>query len=441
MQAIVWRISIPPALGLETMSESRRMFSWALYDWANSAFATTVMAGFFPIFFKQFWSADVAAVESTFRLGAISSLASFIIVLLAPILGAIADQAGARKGFLLVFTCLGVLGAGGLFLVEKGFWEAALLLYLCGLIGFFGANVFYDSLLVDVAPKSRLDQVSALGFSLGYLGGGLLFAFNVLMTQQPQWFGLADAAQAVRYAFLSVAIWWALFAIPLFLFVPTRATSSRAGWAAVRGGFAQLWQTLQHVREMPNVGLFLLAYWCYIDGVDTVVIMAVDYGLSLGFASGSLMLALLITQFVGFPAALLFGRLGANIGPKKGIMVGIFVYLLVVLWASRMRVEWEFYALAVAIGLVQGGIQALSRSLYARLIPAQRSGEFFGFYNMLGKFAAILGPVTVGWVAVASGSARLSILSIAVFFILGAILLARVKPSPPLGAAAHEASV
>jgi len=255
----------------------------------------------------------------------------------------------------------------------------------------------------------------------------LLFAVNVVMTLFPQAFGLADAAEAVRVSFFSVALWWALFAVPLFLFVPERGVAQRVSWAgAVRGGFRQLAETFRKLRALRQVFLFLLAYWLYIDGVDTVVRMAVDYGLAVGFEASSLMLALLITQFVGFPAALLFGRLGERRGPKQGIMVAIFVYLLVILWAYQMQEEWEFYALAVAIGLVQGGIQALSRSLYARLIPADQAGEFFGFYNMLGKFAAVLGPVTVGWVGVLTGSPRAGILSISVLLIAGAVVLVRV---------------
>ncbi len=407
--------------------ENTSVWSWALFDWANSAFATTVMAGFFPVFFKHYWAGELDAADSTFQLGAINSLASLAIVILAPILGAIADQAGAKRRFLLVFTAMGVVATGSLYLVAEGHWGMALLLYMLGVMGFSGANIFYDALLVNLVPASRLERVSALGFSLGYLGGGLLFGFNVIMTLYPATFGLADAAEAVRFAFLSVALWWALFAVPLFLFVAEPRESSGLSWgAAARAGFGQLASTLRHLRSYRAVSLFLIAYWLYIDGVDTVVRMAVDYGLALGFASNSLMLALLITQFVGFPAALLFGRLGERRGPRDGIMIGIFVYLLVILWAYQMTAEWEFYLLAVAIGLVQGGIQALSRAYYARLIPVQRSGEFFGFYNMLGKFAAVLGPVLVGWVAVLSGSARLSILSISVLFIAGALILARV---------------
>jgi UMF1 family MFS transporter len=412
-------------------AERKKILSWAFYDWANSAFATTVMAGFFPVFFKRYWAEGMAAGDSTFYLGAVNSLASFVIVLLAPLLGAVADRAGARRRFLLVFTALGVVSSGGLYLVAQGDWAAALLLYLCGILGFSGSNVFYDALLVGIAGRDGYERVSALGYALGYLGGGLLFALNVLMTLQPGWFGLSDAAQAVRLAFLSVALWWALFALPLFLFVPETGERNNPGWGeALRGGLRQLADTLRHLRRYREASWFLLAYWLYIDGVDTVVRMAVDYGLSLGFASDSLMLALLITQFVGFPAALLFGRLGDRRGPKQGIMVCIFVYLLVILWAYGMESSWEFYVLAVAIGLVQGGIQALSRAYFARLLPPRHAGEFFGFYNMLGKFAAVLGPITVGWVAVLSGSARLSILSVAVFFVAGALLLARLPERP-----------
>jgi UMF1 family MFS transporter len=411
--------------------DNKRVLSWALYDWANSAFATTVMAGFFPVFFKRYWAEGMAAGDSTFYLGAVNSLASFIIVVLAPLLGAVADQAGSRRGFLLVFTALGVVASGGLYLAAQGHWQVALLLYLLGVLGFSGSNIFYDALLVAVSGPERFERVSALGFALGYLGGGLLFAFNVLMTLHPDWFGLADAAAAVRLGFLSVALWWALFSLPLFLFVPEANGGRSVGWrAALRGGLRQLRDTLGHLRRYREASWFLLAYWLYIDGVDTVVRMAVDYGLSLGFASDSLMLALLITQFVGFPAALLFGRLGERRGPKQGIMLGIFIYLLVILWAYGMESEWEFYALAVAIGLVQGGIQALSRSYFARLVPASHAGEFFGFYNMLGKFAAVLGPITVGWVAALSGDARLSILSIGLFFVAGALLLARLPARP-----------
>ena len=406
--------------------ETRRgTLAWAFYDWANSAFATTVMAGFFPVFFKQFWSTGVAATETTFRLGFANSMASLLIVCLAPILGAIADQAGSKKGFLLFFAAMGIVMTGSLYLVAMGNWVVALVLYGLGLIGFSGSNIFYDALLIDVADKPHYDRVSALGFALGYLGGGLLFAFDVLMTLYPAFFGLSGAAEAVRLSFISVAIWWALFSIPIMLFV-RESTVRQTGRNWVSAGFKQLGMTFQKLRQLRMTFLFLIAYWCYIDGVDTIVRMAVDFGLSIGFDANNLMVALLITQFIGFPAALVFGRIGAKHGPKQGIMLAIFVYLMILLWAYRMDSIWEFYLLAVAIGLVQGGIQALSRSLYARLIPPDQAGEFFGFYNMLGKFAVVLGPLLMGWVGVLSGDPRLAILSVSLLFVIGAILLARV---------------
>ena len=405
----------------------RSTYAWAFYDWANSAFATTVMAGFFPLFFKQYWNAGVTDTVSTFRLGMANSIASLIVVLGAPLLGAIADHMDKRKGFLLLFSALGVVMTGALYFVAAGDWQLAALCYVLAVLGFSGGNLFYDALLVFVARPTQLDRVSALGFALGYLGGGVLFAVNVLMVLHPDWFGLADKSAAVRVSFLTVAVWWAVFSIPILVSVHEARTPqpTRLG-AALRQGFSQLRHTLREIGRLPQTFLFLLAYWLYIDGVDTIIRMAVDYGLSLGFPSNSLIIALLITQFVGFPAAIAFGRLGERIGARTGILIALAVYVAVTTWGAFMNQVWEFYMLAVVIGLVQGGVQSLSRSLYARLIPAGRSAEFFGFYNMLGKFAAVLGPILMGWVGVMTGSPRLGILSVLVLFVLGALLLFKV---------------
>jgi UMF1 family MFS transporter len=380
------------------------------------------MAGFFPIFFKQYWSADVAVTESTFRLGLANSVASIVVVCLAPLMGALADQAGAKKRFLLFFAAMGIVMTGSLYLVAMGHWAIALVLYGLGVLGFSGGNIFYDSLMVSVTQKQHYDKVSAYGFAFGYLGGGLLFACNVLMTLFPTFFGLADASQAVKVSFVTVALWWALFSIPLFLMVEEPVVGTREK-AWILAGFRQLRDTFSKLKQLRMAFLFLIAYWCYIDGVDTIVRMAVDFGLSIGFDANNLMIALLITQFVGFPAAIVFGEIGNRRGPKQGIMLAIFCYLMILLWAYHMEAVWEFYLLAIAIGLVQGGIQALSRSLYARLIPPQQSAEFFGFYNMLGKFAAVLGPILMGWIGVLTGDTRLSILSISILFIIGGVLL------------------
>jgi len=405
--------------------DNRQVFAWALYDWANSAFAVTIMAGFFPVFFKQYWSTNEGVTESSFYLGLANSSASLVIVLLAPLLGALADQGSGKKPFLFLFALLGILMTGALYGVAQGAWPLAMGLYILATIGFSGSIIFYDALLVDIAPPERLDFVSGLGYACGYLGGGALFALSVTMTLNPGWFGLTDSASAVRWSFLLVAIWWALFSIPLFLLVkePQRSRPRENAKTQLRQAFKQLARTFREIRRLRIVFLFLLSYWLYIDGVDTIIKMAVDYGMALGFDSSGLILALLITQFVGFPAAVLFGILGERLGAKTGIYIAITVYFLVVVWASQMEQEWEFYAMAITIGLVQGGIQSLSRSLYARLIPVDKAGEFFGFYNMLGRFAAILGPVLMGWVSVATGNPRLSILAVAALFLFGLLLL------------------
>ena len=422
--------------------KSKLIWGWAMYDWANSAFATTVMAGFFPIFFKQYWSIGADVNQSTAMLGFGNSIASLLVALMAPILGAIADRGSFKKKFLISFAYLGVLMTAGLYLVGKGEWVLAIFVYVMGVIGFSGANIFYDSLLPSVADESNVDSVSSLGFAMGYLGGGLLFFLNVVMTLQPTIFGLADAGEAVRWSFVSVALWWGTFTIITIAWVPEPESGKNENTEnSVREGFNQLYRTFQEIRHLKTVLLFLLAYWFYIDGVDTIVKMAVDYGITIGFESNDLIIALLIVQFVGFPAALIFGRLGEHWGVRPSIFLAIGVYIAVTIWGSMMREKYEFYVLAVVIGLVQGGIQALSRSYYSRLIPKNQVAEYFGFYNMLGKFAAILGPALMGVVGlimrnllmpespsaeqliqVGQDAARWSIASIIVLFVIGAVL-------------------
>lgn len=406
------------------MKYNKKEISWAFYDWANSAFATTVMAGFFPIFFKKYWAQGADISHSTFLLGLGNSLGSIIVALLAPILGAMADRGSSRKKFLLGFALLGIVMTGSLSLVAQGDWAFAITIFVMAFIGFAGANVFYDSFLVFVAREDRAHRVSALGYSLGYLGGGLLFTLNVLMTMYPSTFFLADKSQAIKVSFFLVACWWLVFTIPLLLVVKEPGEKKKIPLAnMVKEGLKQFTQTFNKIRKLRVIFLFLLGYWFYIDGVDTVIRMAVDYGLSLGFKTNDLILALLITQFVGFPATLAFGHLGEKFGAKKGIYLGLVIYIGATIWAFFMTQSYEFYALAVVIGLAQGGIQALSRSLYASIIPPGQAAEFFGFYNMLGKFAAVLGPVLMGTVGLITKSPRLSILSLVIFFIIGGTFL------------------
>ncbi|MDX8402700.1 MAG: MFS transporter [Mariprofundaceae bacterium] len=411
------------------MGISRPAWAWAIYDWANSAWATTVMAGFFPLFFKQFWVGDTMdASESTFWLGMSNAFAGLVIALAAPVLGAMADQGGLKKRMLLSFTALGVVTTAALFLIGSGQWALALTVYLFGAIAFSGANIFYDALIVDVTERSLFDRVSSLGYGLGYIGGGLLFVLNVLMTLHPDWFWLADRSEAVRWSFLTVALWWALFTLPLALIVREHGETGRLGWlAAARAGFGQLAGTFHELRARRMIWLFLVAYFFYIDGVNTVARMAVDYGLSLGFDAPVLIKALLLTQFVAFPAAVALGQIGERLGAKPVLLGAIAVYAGVCVWSAGMRDAGDFYFLATAIGLVMGGIQALSRSMYARMIPQHQSAEYFGFFNMLGKFAAVLGPALMGAASLATGSARNSILVIVLLFAVGAALLVRVR--------------
>lgn len=400
--------------------QRKQQVSWALYDWANSAFATTVLAGFFPIFFNGYWAAGVAPQTQTLYQGLTSTVASLVVMILSPWLGAVADRRGSKKRFLLAFTCIGVVSTAALYLVGKGQWQWAVALSILGRIGFFGGLSFYDSLLVNVAKPEELDRVSAMGYGLGYLGGGVLLAVNVAMALKPEWFGIADAALATRLSFLMVAAWWLLFSLPLFRNVPEQGPRGGAS------GWAELLHTLRELRGLRNVWMFLLAYWLYIDGVDTIIVMAVDFGQKLGFPSESLITALLLVQFIGFPAAIAFGWIADRIGTRGGIAIAIGVYAGITLWAYFLETVAQFYMMAAAIACVQGGIQSLSRSFYAKLIPPGKAGEFFGFYNMLGKFAAVLGPLVVGITAQVTGNPRLAILSLLAFFVVGGFLLSRV---------------
>ncbi len=415
----------------------RGALAWAFYDWANSAFATTVVAAFFPILYTDVWSRGAAEETTTLRFTATLSCAGLLVALLAPVLGSMADQGAGRKRMLAGFAGLSILATALLPFLPAGAWLGASLVYIVANVSWLASCVFYDSLIVTVSTPKSVDRISGLGFALGYLGGGILFAFNVAMTLKPEAFGLPDKGAAVRVAFLSVAVWWALFSIPLLLRVREPSARSGVGWVeAARRGFRELRTTFGHIRRYRNVLTFLVAYWLYIDGVDTVITMATKYGKRLGFATTDLITALLLVQFVAFPCALLFGWLGQRFGTKRLILVGLSVYVFVTGFAVRLTTEpfhilgfevSQYAALAVLIGTSQGGVQALSRALYSRLIPENASAEFFGFYNMIGRFAAIIGPFLIGAVEYLTGNPRLGIASISLLLVGGGLLLLRVR--------------
>ena len=417
------------------MQDSKKeIFAWAFYDWANSAFATTVMAAFFPIFFSQYWSAGSSA-ETTFFLGLGNSIESLVVAALSPVLGAIADRGSYRKKLLVFFAFLGALMTALLSVIAMGMWPVAMMIYIIANVGFAGANTMYDSLLPSVASRKKVDFVSSLGYGLGYIGGGLLFLLNVLMYITPATFGLEDGVAAVKVSYVMVGLWWAVFSVPLIIFVKEPKGENLSVRTAVHDGFAEIRRTFRALGQLRNTALFLIAYWCYIDGVDTIIRMATDYGTAIGFSSESLIVALLITQFVAFPSAILYNIFGTRVGIKKALLVAVSGYIIIAVLGFFMTREIHFYLLACCIGLFQGGIQALSRSYYSRLIPAGHSSEFYGFFNMLGKFAAIIGPLLIGVVSLVTGEQRYGILSLIVLFIAGGVLLLRVDEN----AAAAEA--
>ena len=410
----------------------RPVIGWAFYDWANSAFSLTVVTAFVPVMLAEYWSDGVDSTVTTFRLGMANGVASLIVALSVPLIGALADRLGNRKGLLVVLAALGIVMTGSLFFVAQGQWPLAVACYVIAVVGFAGSNSVYDALLVDVSPSSHFDRISAFGYALGYLGGALLFTVNVIMVSNPAAFGLASEVEAIRLAFLMVAVWWAVFSLPLLLWVKE---GHQTDSVQPRGQLLQsLKRTLRGIRGHRNLGLFLIAYWLYIDGVYTIIKMAVDFGLSQGLSMQDLIRAILITNFVGFPATILFGWIALRWGTKRALCLGLTIYIVVTFAAVFITTATQFYLLAISIGLVQGGVQSLSRSFFARLIPEEKSAEYFGFYNMLGKFSAIIGPVLAGVVTLMFNSQRIGILSILILFISGFFVLLKVEQETVEGA-------
>jgi len=410
-----------------------------MYDWANSAFALSVLAVLYPLFLGSYWSAGSSGSQVTARLAWITAASSAIVSVIAPVFGTIADAGGYRKRFLLVLALAGALMTASLGLVDEGNWPLALGLYLLASFGYYSSTVFYDSLLIDVTEPRYYSIVSTLGFSLGYLGGASLLALHVWVLTSPGTFGLASSTEAMKFAFVSVGAWWAVFLFPLIAFVPEHRSGIVVASGVVRAAYRELKSTISEIRRYRNVVIFLLAYCLYVGGVFTVIFMAANYGQRLGFSQQDLVKALMITNFVGFPATLLYGFFGHRFGPKRGIYFALVVYVLVSSWAVFMTDVRQFYVMAIIIGCVQGGVQGLSRSLYASLIPPDQPGEFFGFYNMVTKLSHVLGPVMVGIAATFSDDPKFVLLALLPLFIIGALLL-RLIPgaATPRGQPAHS---
>ncbi|HNP64418.1 MAG TPA: MFS transporter [Woeseiaceae bacterium] len=409
---------------------NKKVITWALYDWANSAFALSVLAVLFPLVLGRYWAGEGSGADTTARLGWITSAASIIVLLTAPILGTIADTGGYRKRLLFVFAFVGAIATASLGFVGPGGWPLALGLYLVASIGYYSSIVFYDSLLIDVTEPRNYNVVSTLGFSAGYLGGAALLAMHLWMLKSPQTFGLESATDAFGPAFVSVGVWWLVFLVPLLLCVKEKHSRIEVQSHPVRAAYRELRSTILEISKYRNVTIFLGGYWLYIGGVFTVIFMAVNYGQRLGFDDNDLVLALMISNFVGFPATIIYGALAHRFGAKKGIYFALLAYVGACLWAIQMSSVREFYVMAIIIGAVQGGVQGLSRSVYAALIPAEQPGEFFGFYSMTTKFAHVLGPAMVAVAATLSDDPKWVLLALMPMFLAGALLLALVRVPP-----------
>ena len=409
----------------------KELRSWAMYDWANSAFATTIMAAVLPIYYVQVAGSTLESNVALSYWAYTAATALLIIVVASPVLGAIADYMGAKKAFLGGFMALGVAATLGLSFVGDGQWVLASFFYILGNIGFTGSIVFYASLLPHIASDDELDRVAAGGWAMGYVGGGLLLVLNAAMIVQPEWFGLPDSSSASRAAFVSVAVWWALFSIPLFRDVaepPRRIEPSEEGLGLgpVRIGFRRLAETFHELRQYRQLMLFMAAFFFYSDGIGTIIKMATAYGSQIGLGTSALIGALLVVQFVGVPFTFAFGALSGRIGPKASIMIALVVYAGISVFGYFVTEAWHFWVLAVAVGMVQGGAQALSRGLFASMIPRSKSSEFFSFYSVFEKMAGILGPIVFGVASQITGTGRIGILAVVIFFIAGIALLSRV---------------
>lgn len=415
--------------------------AWAMYDWAVSSVQTTIMVAVFPVYFANIARGDLGESGTTQAIATANTIVAIILAVLSPILGAVSDYVAAKKRMLGASMIVGAAAVAGMFFVQQGDYKLALILFVISLIGATASTVFYDALLPHIASEDEIDRVSSAGYAVGYIGGGLLLALNLAWILKPGWFGLptgpelssAQKTLPTRLALLSVAVWWVVFSIPLFRRVPepprTREPDELTGGSVLVTPFVRVAETFRALQGYKQAFLMLLAFMIYNDGIQTIQKMAATYGKQLGIADPVLIGAILVVQFVGVPFSFLFGSIAARIGAKAAIFIGLAVYAAISILGFYMQTAAHFILLAAMVATVQGGTQALSRSLFASLVPAHKSGEFFGFYSVFEKFASIFGPLLF-WVTIAmTGSSRNAILSVILFFVIGALLLSRVRVS------------
>ena len=400
--------------------------SWIAYDAGNSAFATTVVAAFFPIFYLEFWASTMPKVEASIYLNWTLVICNTLILLSGPVIGAYTDINRSTKSALNIFTIIGALFVGSLFFIDIGSWLYALIFFGIANYCFCVAQIPYDKILTKITSPNNFSIISNQGYAWGYFGGGALFLLNALMSIYPSSFGLASQAEAIRVSFLMVSIWWLLFLIPLFLNFKETKTEQHS-ISVFSSSFKNIFNTLKSVYQYKNAFLFLIAFFLFIDGAHTVIYLASTFALNLGLETSSIIQALILVQFVAFPATLLWGYVANKYGDKLVLYITIASYICIIVYSTTLSSAFEFYLLAAWVGFVQGGIQGSSRGMFGKLIPNEKAGEFFGLYNVMGRAGAILGPLMVGTLLTLYGNVRIALLPIAVLFIIGGLLLTRVK--------------
>jgi len=404
--------------------------AWAMYDWANSAFQTTVITAVFPRFFSDYAAAGLTPAEATARFAWATTIAVTITAFLGPVLGAIADVRGLKKTLLGVSMAVGIVATLLLATISRGGWEYAAAVFMVANIGIAASFVFYDSLLPHIAAPDEIDRVSTAAYAIGYLGGGVLLVANLAWILSPATFGLADSVAAIRLSFVSVAVWWLVFSLPLFFRVreprPSLDADESPGSNSIAVAVVRLWHTFHELRGYRQAFLMLVAFLLYNDGIQTIIRMASIYGAEVGIDQNAQIAAFVLVQFVGVPCSFLFGAMAHRIGAKHAVFLALAIYAGISMLGYFMTTAWQFFALAFLVGTVQGGSQALSRSLFARMIPKHKSSEYFGFFAVFEKFAGIAGPALFAASVTLFNSSRAAVLSVIVFFVMGALVLTRV---------------
>ena len=414
---------------MDTSSEktfTKKVKSWIDCVAGNSAFATTVVEAFFPIFYLEFWASTMPKVEASIYLNWTLVICNTLILLSGPVIGAYTDINRSTKSALNIFTIIGALFVGSLFFIDVGSWLYALIFFGIANYCFCVAQIPYDKILTKITSPNNFSIISNQGYAWGYFGGGALFLLNALMSIYPSSFGLASQAEAIRVSFLMVSIWWLLFLIPLFLNFKETKTEKHS-ISVFSSSFKNIFNTLKSVYQYKNAFLFLIAFFLFIDGAHTVIYLASTFALNLGLETSSIIQALILVQFVAFPATLLWGYVANKYGDKLVLYITIASYICIIVYSTTLSSAFEFYLLAAWVGFVQGGIQGSSRGMFGKLIPKEKAGEFFGLYNVMGRAGAILGPLMVGTLLTLYGNVRIALLPIAVLFIIGGLLLTRVK--------------